>query len=86
MGRALLCAITGFFLTAIVFALLAPLIFAGANMAKVGELIGAPLGFVGGVIGFIYGLISSRRIKKRKLAVQTKEAEQVGDGDAEEAV
>jgi ABC-type antimicrobial peptide transport system permease subunit len=70
MGRALLCAIIGFFLTATVVALLAPLIFQGANMEKVGELIGAPLGFVGGVIGFIYGLISSRRIKQRKMAEQ----------------
>jgi ABC-type antimicrobial peptide transport system permease subunit len=70
MGRALLYAIIGFFLTATVVALIAPLIFHGANMEKVGELIGAPLGFVGGIIGFIYGLISSRRIKQRKKAEQ----------------
>ena len=70
MGRALLCAIIGFILTAIIFALLAPLVFHGASMEKVGELIGAPLGFVGGVIGFVYGLTSSRRIKKRKMAEQ----------------
>ena len=73
MGRALLCAILGFFLTATAVALLTPLISHGANMEKVGELIGAPLGFMGGIIGFVYGLVSSGRIKKRKLAEQTPE-------------
>ena len=86
MGRAILCAIIGFFLTATAVGLAAPLIFPGANMEKVGELIGAPLGFVGGIVGFIYGLISSRRIKKRKILEQQKDAEQVGADDAEEAV
>ena len=75
MGRALLYAIIGFFLTATVVALLAPLVLPGANMEKVGELIGAPLGFVGGAIGFIYGLKSSRRIKQRKMAEQTGSSE-----------
>ena len=77
MGRALLCAIIGFFVTATVVGLLAPLILKGANMEKVGELIGAPLGFVGAVIGFVYGLISSRRINQQKLA------EQAGRGDGD---
>lgn len=70
MGRALICAIIGFLLTAIVVAWLTPLIFQGANMEEVGVVIGAPLGFVVGVIGFIYGLISSRGIKQRKMAEQ----------------
>jgi hypothetical protein len=62
--------IIGFFLIATVVPLFVSLIFQGANMEKVGELIGAPLGIVGGVIGFNYGLISSRRIKQRKIAEQ----------------
>lgn len=74
MGRVLLSTIIGFFVTAIVVGLLAPFNFKGTNMEKVGELIGVPLGFVGAAIGYVYGLISSRRIKLRKLADKAIEA------------
>lgn len=67
MGRALLYAIISFILTAIVFALLAPLLFQGDDMRKVGQLLGAPVALFAAALGFVLGLLSSRRKKTVKL-------------------
>jgi hypothetical protein len=43
------------------FALLAPLLFPGANMRKLGQLAGPVILSVGGGIGFVFGWIRAKK-------------------------
>jgi hypothetical protein len=70
MIRAILYALAGFILTMVIFALLAPLLFQGADMRKVGAMLGAPAALVGGILGFIIGLVRSRKAKQQKRVEQ----------------
>jgi len=70
MIHAILYSIVGFVITVSVTGVLAHFLLRGANMEKVGEIIGFPAGLVGATIGFVFGIARSRKIQRRRLAGQ----------------